>query len=65
MVDKDGNVLVTDGAANNIRKINTNSVVSTLAGNGKLANVDGPANTASFFYPGGVVVTNTGLIYVT
>jgi len=62
--DKGGNVYVADSRNNLIRKINHNGVVSTYAGSGLEGSADGPARTASFFYPQGIAVDKKGNVYV-
>ena len=63
-VDASGNVYVTDGS-NRIGKINTNGSVNySFSGNGAYAMIDGPAQTASFWAPWGVVNDEQGNIYV-
>jgi hypothetical protein len=62
-VDPAGNVFVGDTFA--IRKIDTAGNVSTLAGSGTRAYVDGPAGAAQFMGPRGVAVDAAGNVYVT
>ena len=61
-VDASGNVYVADTVNCKIRRISSNSVVSTLAGTGSEGNADG--TIASFSYPYGVAVDASGNIYV-
>ncbi|MBK6827602.1 MAG: hypothetical protein IPG86_12355 [Chitinophagaceae bacterium] len=49
---------------NAIRKITSAGVVSTLAGNGTAASVDGTGSAASFTEPLGITLTSSGNIYV-
>ncbi|MGV3502100.1 MAG: IPT/TIG domain-containing protein [Adhaeribacter sp.] len=63
-VDPQGNVLVADRNNNRIRKISPQGVVSTIAGNGVEAIVDGESLTASFSEPYGLHIDSRGYIYV-
>ncbi len=64
-LDKQGNLIVGDWHAAKVRKVDlTAQRVSTVAGNGNEAHVDGPALRASFVRPGGVVVDSKGNIFV-
>jgi sugar lactone lactonase YvrE len=64
-VDNSGNLYVADTTNNKIRKITASGVVSTLAGNGAIGGTNGPALSASFYYPDGVAVNNAGTtVYV-
>ncbi len=64
-VDSSDNLYVADFFTSIIRKINTNGVVSTLAG---LANnngsVDANGSSARFYFPAGVAVDTNGNVYV-
>lgn len=64
VADASGNFYVTDRMNNAVRKITAAGVVSTLAGNGTGASVDGTGNAASFAEPLGITLTNSGNLYV-
>ena len=56
-VDNDFNVYATDYASGKIRKISPNGlIISDVAGTGAASSVNGPASSASFFYPWGMLV---------
>lgn len=63
-VDGDGNVYVTDSGNNLIRKINSTGDVTTYAGNGSAGSDNGPALSASFNKPYGIVVDAIGNLFV-
>jgi hypothetical protein len=64
-VDGVGNIYVTDGANNTIRKIIPSGYVSTLAGtSGISGSNDGIGIAASFNGPSGIVVDGSGNIFV-
>ena len=65
-VDASGNVFVADTGNNLIRQITPGGVVSTYAGvrNPSNAVVNGPALSATFNAPYGVVVDTNGYAYV-
>ena len=64
--DSAGNVYVSEGSNNVIRKINQWGMVSTLAGNGNygFSGDGGPAASATIASPGGVAVDAAGSVYI-
>lgn len=64
VVDSAGNVYVADANNYLIRKIATSGIVTTVAGTGKQGFDNGPANSASFFYAGGIAMDHDGNLYV-
>lgn len=54
--DAKGNIYVSDGGNNRVRKISTNGVVTTLAGNGTAGFADGKGANAQFKDLRGIVV---------
>ncbi len=63
-IDKDGNLYVTDARNNKIRKITSLGSVTTIAGSGTAGSTDGTGTTASFSFPSGITVDNSGSLYV-
>jgi sugar lactone lactonase YvrE len=63
-LDKDGNLYVADSGNLCIRRVSPSGVVSTFAGNGEKATVDGPAALARFNTPSGVRCDGQGNLYV-
>jgi sugar lactone lactonase YvrE len=60
-----GDLFVTDGYNNTIRRISADGRVSTVAGiAGATGSTDGPASQATFSYPMGVVEGADGALYV-
>lgn len=64
-IDGAGNLLVTDGWANNIRKITPAGAVTTWANRtGQRGSTDGPADQARFVVPAGIAIDHAGDVYV-
>ena len=63
-VDGNGTVYVADTGNHRIRKITSDGVVSTFAGNGTLGSTDGSGALAKFSSPLGIAVASNGTIYV-
>ncbi len=64
-IDNQGNLFVTDQGNNAIRMIDTNRIVTTLAGSGAAGAQDGPGANATFNSPIGLGVdTIVGNLYV-
>jgi len=63
-IDAAGNVYVADQGNHVIRMITSAGAVSTLAGTGTPAFLDGPAASAQFSSPSGVVMNMAGILYV-
>lgn len=63
-VDATGNIYVADYGNNEIRKISSAGIVSTLAGSGMQGSLNGIGNTASFNGPTSLALDPSGNIYV-
>lgn len=67
VLDPAGNIYVSDTGNNTIRKIDTNHVVSTIAGAAAVAQItfrDGPKNQALFNSPLGIASDHLGNLYI-
>ena len=64
-VDSAGNLYIADASNNRIRKVDTNGIITTVAGNGNVvvAGDGGPATQAAFGQPTGVAVDTLGNLY--
>ncbi|HEX7413989.1 MAG TPA: T9SS type A sorting domain-containing protein [Bacteroidia bacterium] len=70
--DVAGNLYIADYANNVIRRVNTNGIINTFAGNGYGAGVGsggyigdgGQATNAELFYPYGLALDDTGNLYI-
>ncbi len=62
--DATGNIYVSDFSNNVIRKISTDGMVTTLAGNGQAGNADGIGSAAQFSMPSGMCMTADGNLLV-
>ena len=63
-IDNNGYLYSADSYSNKIRMITPAGVVTTLAGTGSPAFLNGTGTNASFSYPAGLVVDNLGNLYV-
>lgn len=65
-VDAVGNLFIADTGNNRIRKVNTNGIITTVAGNGTASfyGDGGLATSAELFNPYGVAVDNLGNILI-
>jgi formylglycine-generating enzyme required for sulfatase activity len=63
-IDVLGNLYVTDILNHKIRKISPNGIVTTFAGSGNAASVDGVGIQASFNEPNGIAIDGLGNFYV-
>jgi len=63
-IDPNGNFYVSDFQNHRIRKIDTNGMVTTVAGSGIDGWRDGMADSAQFNYPRGICVDDAGNLYV-
>jgi sugar lactone lactonase YvrE len=64
-LDKNGNVYVADYYNHKIRKITPSGMVTTFAGSGKPADIDGVGLAASFYEPDAIAIDANGNLYVT
>jgi len=64
VADHSGNFYITDESNALIRMISPDGYVSTVAGNGTLATVDGVGHSAGFNYPVGITIDAAGALYV-
>ena len=65
-VDASGNLYIADAANSRIRKVTTNGIISTVAGNGNrsFSGDGGSATSASLYLPNSVAVDTSGNIYI-
>lgn len=62
--DGNGRLLIADAGNHAIRALGTNGQVVTIAGDGNIGLLDGPAAKAQFYYPMDMAVAANGVIYV-
>lgn len=65
VADSGNNLFVTDSDNNQIRKITPAGVVTTFAGSGATASVDGTGPAAQFNYPYAIAIDSANNLYVT
>jgi uncharacterized repeat protein (TIGR03803 family) len=65
-VDASGNLFISDFDANVVRRVDTNGIITTVAGTGNLgySGDGGPATSASLTYPLGVAADNFGNLFI-
>jgi hypothetical protein len=68
-VDSHDNVYIADAFANNVRKIDSSGIITTIAGAksggfGSSSGDGGPATSASLNYPAGVTVDKDGNVFI-
>jgi trimeric autotransporter adhesin len=65
VVDAAGNLFISDNSNSRIRKVNTNGIITTIAGNGTFgyAGDGGPAGNASLDFPFGIALDAVGNVY--
>ena len=65
-LDKKGNLYIADRGNNRIRKVDSQGIITTVAGDGThfFSGDYGPATRASLAYPTDVVVDNEGNLYI-
>ena len=65
-VDNAGNIFIADSNNHRIRKVDTNGIITTVAGIGIIgfSGDGGPAIDASFYLPTGVAVDSVGNIFI-
>jgi sugar lactone lactonase YvrE len=64
VMDASGNIFVTAGNENLIRKISAAGIVTTFAGSGLPGTADGTGTGASFNYPSALTIDASGNLYV-
>jgi sugar lactone lactonase YvrE len=66
VVDSAGNLFISHRSKNRIRKVNKDGIITTIAGNGTagFGGDNGPALKASFNFPAGLCLDQTGNLYV-
>ncbi|HEX2854974.1 MAG TPA: immunoglobulin domain-containing protein [Opitutaceae bacterium] len=64
-IDSSGTLFVSDENGHRIRKITSAGVVTTIAGSGSTGSADGTGSGATFNTPNGIVVSPSGVLYIT
>jgi trimeric autotransporter adhesin len=72
LVDKAGNLLISDSNNNRIRRVDTNGIITTVAGNGLgylsfnpyLVGDGGAATNGSLYYPSGLALDTNGNLFI-
>jgi uncharacterized protein (TIGR03437 family) len=63
--DTAGNLYICDQFNQRVRKVDTNGIITTIAGTGSVgySGDGGPATSANLNFPGGMIVDDTGVVY--
>ncbi len=66
VLDASGNIYITTGFSNTVRKINTSGNITTIAGTGFSGPLGdgGPATAATFSFPEGIAIDGAGNIFI-
>lgn len=64
--DASGNLFISEALGNIVRKVNSDNIITTVAGSGGAFNIvnAAPATTAGFDHPAGIAVDASGNLYV-
>jgi sugar lactone lactonase YvrE len=65
-IDNAGNLFIADGGNHRVRKVDTNGVITTVAGTGVPGSTGdgGPATAATLFYPSSLAIGAGGTLYI-
>jgi sugar lactone lactonase YvrE len=63
-INSAGELFFISGVGSKIKKMTPNGEVSTVIGNSNNGDVDGNFNDARFFYPDGIAIDPSGIIYI-
>jgi hypothetical protein len=65
-IDSKGNLYISEGTGNYIRKVNPAGVISTIAGNGSTGYIGdgGPATTAKLYWPNDIAIDKFQNVYI-
>jgi large repetitive protein len=63
-INSAGELFFVSGVGSKIKKMTPNGEVSTVIGNSNNGDVDGNSNDARFFYPYGIAIDSSGIIYI-
>jgi serine/threonine-protein kinase len=64
VISPSGDLYIAEADNYQIRKITRDGAVTTVAGNGRRGDRDGPAREAQFGYPTGIAIDGRGVLYI-
>jgi uncharacterized protein (TIGR03437 family) len=66
VLDRSGNLYISDPGNHRVRKVSPSGVITTAVGNGTVGNTGdgGPATAAQLIYPAGLAMDNSGNLYI-